>query len=230
MCGRFVQHRAPIAYVEHFGLDPALVQLPNCPPRFNAAPTQDLMVIRLNPGTGQLDLSLLRWGLVPVWAKDASGGARLINARSEGVAEKPTFRDAWRKKRRCIVPADGFYEWRGQAGAKQPFYITAAAGAPEGAPLAFAGLWEGWKDPASGQWLRTFTLLTCPANATLRPLHERMPVVLAPDDIPAFLTRDDPRELLRPCPEAQLTFWPVSPAVNAVRNDDESLIRPLTQG
>lgn len=222
MCGRFVQHRAPLAYAEHFGLEPGF-PLPNCPPRFNAAPTQDLMVVRLNPATGVLDLSLLRWGLVPVWAKDASGGARLINARSEGVADKPTFRDAWRKKRRCIVPADGFFEWQQRNGAKQPFYITPA----DGAPMAFAGLWEGWKDPATGQWLRTFTILTCPANAALQPLHERMPVVLARADIPAYLSEPDPRALLRPCPSEQLTFWPVSTAVNAVRNDDESIISPI---
>ncbi|MDQ0505507.1 SOS response-associated peptidase [Xanthobacter agilis] len=223
MCGRFVQHRAPIAYAEHFGLDVATLQLPNCPPRYNAAPTQDLMVVRLNPHTGALDLSLLRWGLVPVWAKDPGGGARLINARSESVAEKPTFRDAWRKKRRCIVPADGFYEWRRRNGAAQPFYITPA----DGAPMAFAGLWEGWKDPATGQWLRTFTILTCAANETLRPLHDRMPVVLAEADISRFLAADNPRDLLRPAPAAQLTFWPVSPAVNAVRNDAAALIAPV---
>jgi putative SOS response-associated peptidase YedK len=223
MCGRFVQHRAPIAYAEHFGLDVATLQLPNCPPRYNAAPTQDLMVVRLNPHTGALDLSLLRWGLVPVWAKDPGGGAHLINARSESVAEKPTFRDAWRKKRRCIVPADGFYEWQRRNGAAQPFYITPA----DGAPMAFAGLWEGWKDPATGQWLRTFTILTCAANETLRPLHDRMPVVLAEADISRFLAADDPRDLLRPAPAAQLTFWPVSPAVNAVRNDTAALIAPV---
>lgn len=225
MCGRFVQHRAPLAYAEHFGLDVASIQLPNAPPRYNAAPTQDLMVIRRNPATEKLDLSLLRWGLVPVWEKDPSGGARLINARSESVAERPTFRDAWRKKRRCIVPADGFYEWQSRPEGKQPYYI-----APRGdAPLAFAGLWEGWKDPATGLWLRTFTILTCAANPQLAPLHERMPVILDQADIPAFLTDDDPRPLLRPCPDGQLTFWPVAKAVNAVRNDGPELMAPLAQ-
>lgn len=223
MCGRFVQHRAPIAYAEHFGLDLASLQLPNCPPRYNAAPTQDLMVLRQNPQTGAFDLSLLRWGLVPVWAKDTSGGARLINARAETVAEKPTFRDAWRKRRRCIIPADGFYEWQAEPGGRQPFFITPA----DGTPLAFAGLWEGWKDPATGQWLRTFTILTCAANATLRPLHDRMPVLLATADFPRFLGADDPRDLLRPAPDGQLTFWPVSNAVNAVRNDSADLTVPL---
>lgn len=222
MCGRFVQHLSPAAYAEHYGLDPTTL-LPNCPARYNAAPTQDLMVVRLNPHTGRLDLSLLRWGLVPVWAKDPGGGARLINARSESVADKPTFREAWWKRRRCIVPADGFYDWQQGAGAKQPYYITRA----DGAPMAFAGLWEGWKDPATGQWLRTFTVLTCPANARLAPLYERMPVVLADGDVARFLSAGDPRDLLRPAPLDQLVFWPVSPAVNAVCNDDESLIAPI---
>ncbi|MFH3479541.1 SOS response-associated peptidase [Xanthobacter variabilis] len=223
MCGRFVQHRAPLAYAEHFGLDLALVQLPNCPPRYNAAPTQDLMVVRLNPHTGTLDLSLLRWGLVPVWAKDPSGGARLINARAESVADKPTFREAWRKKRRCIIPADGFFEWQQRDGAKQPFYITPA----DGAPMAFAGLWEGWKDPSTGQWLRTFTIITCPANERLRPLHERMPLMLALADIARFLADDDPRPLLQGLAAPQVTYWPVSTAVNAVRNDEPDLITPI---
>ncbi|MFG1477925.1 SOS response-associated peptidase [Xanthobacter sp. V4C-4] len=222
MCGRFVQHRPPLAYAEHFGLDPAAA-LPNCPARYNAAPTQNLMVVRLHPHTGALDLSLLRWGLVPSWAKDPSGGARLINARAEGVAETPSFRQSWWKKRRCIVPADGFYEWQRRDGAAQPFYIAPV----DGRPLGFAGLWDGWKDPATGHWLRTFTLLTCPANETLRPLHARMPVVLAACDIATFLSAEDPRPLLRPAPPEQLTFWPVSTAVNAVRNDDPGLIAPL---
>lgn len=225
MCGRFVQHRAPLAYAEHFGLDAAAIQLPNAPPRYNAAPTQDLMVIRRNPATEKLDLSLLRWGLVPVWEKDPSGGARLINARSESVAEKPTFREAWRKKRRCIVPADGFYEWQSRPEGKQPYYI----GPRDDAPLAFAGLWEGWKDPATGQWLRTFTILTCAASPQLAPLHERMPVILAEADIPAFLADADPRALLRPCPDGQLTFWPVAKSVNAVRNDSPDLMAPLPE-
>ncbi len=225
MCGRFVQHRAPLAYAEHFGLDVAAIQLPNAPARYNAAPTQDLMVIRLNPHTGRLDLSLLRWGLVPVWSKDASGGARLINARSEGVAHTATFADAWRKKRRCIIPADGFYEWQTRPAGKQPYYISPV----NGAPLAFAGLWEGWKDPHTGQWLRTFTILTCAANGRLAPLHARMPVILDAAAIPTFLSTDDPHALLTPCADDLLTFWPVSTAVNAVRNDDPALLAPLQE-
>lgn len=223
MCGRFVQHRAPIAYAEHFGVDPAAAPLPNAPPRFNAAPAQDLMVVRRHPQTGVRHLSLLRWGLVPSFSRDASGGARMINARAESVAEKPAFRAAWRARRRCIVPADGFYEWHAGPRGRHPFFIARA----DGEPLALAGLWEGWQDPASGLWLRTFTLLTCSADALLRPLHERMPVILAGDDIAAFLEAPDPRDLLQPFPGDRLRLWPVSARVNAVRNEGEDLIAPL---
>ncbi|MFS8037001.1 SOS response-associated peptidase [Xanthobacter sp. AM11] len=224
MCGRFVQHRTPVAYAEHFGVDAAQAPLPNAPPRFNAAPTQDLMVVRRHPETGVRHLSLLRWGLVPSFSRDASGGARMINARAETVAEKPAFRAAWRARRRCIVPADGFYEWHAGPHGRQPFFIRAA----DGAPLAFAGVWDGWRDPATGHWLRTFTILTCAADSLLRPLHDRMPVILAPGDMADFLAEEDPRALLRPFPGDGLRLWPVSPRVNAVRNEGEDLTRPLT--
>ncbi|MFG1301147.1 SOS response-associated peptidase [Xanthobacter sp. V3C-3] len=222
MCGRFVQHQPPAFYAAEFGVDPALAALPNAPPRYNAAPTQDLMVLRRHPETAVRHLSLLRWGLVPSFAKDASGGARLINARAETVAEKPSFRAAWRT-RRCIVPADGFYEWARGPHGRQPFLIARA----DTRPLAMAGLWEGWKDPATGAWLRTFTILTCPAAPRLRPLHERMPVILQEQDVTAFLEDADPRGLLRALPDAELQLWPVSPRVNGVRDDDAGLIEPL---
>ncbi|MFG1345590.1 SOS response-associated peptidase [Xanthobacter autotrophicus DSM 431] len=223
MCGRFVQHQAPVVYAEHFGVDPLTAPLPNAPARYNAAPTQDLMAVRRHPATGLRHLSLLRWGLVPSFSKDASGGARMINARCESVAEKPAFRSAWAARRRCIVPAEGFYEWRATDSGRQPFFIRRA----DGAPLALAGLWEGWKDPATGIWLRTFTLLTCAANARLAPLHERMPVILPEVDITAYLEEPDPRALLRPLPGAALELWPVSRKVNSVRNDAASLMAPL---
>lgn len=224
MCGRFVQHGSPAAYAERFGVDPARAALPNAPARFNAAPTQDLMVVRRHPRTGERHLSLLRWGLVPSFFKDASGAAPLINARSESITDKPAFRAAWRARRRCIVPADGFYEWRvGQSG-RQPFFISRR----DGAPLALAGLWEGWKDPATGIWLRTFTILTCVAAARLKALHERMPVILADGDIAAFLEAPDPQDLLRPFPGAALQVWPVSGRVNAVRNEGADLMAPLS--
>ncbi|MFG1378309.1 SOS response-associated peptidase [Xanthobacter autotrophicus] len=223
MCGRFVQQMPPARIGEVFDVDPALAALPNAPPRWNAAPTQDLMVVRRHPQTGARHLSLLRWGLVPSFAKDPSGGARLINARSETAPEKLSFRSAWRARRRCIVPADGFYEWAPAPGQRQPFFIRRA----DGRPMALAGLWEGWKDPATGQWLRTFTILTTSADPMLRPLHERMPVILPESDIAAFLEAEDPRDLMRAFPGADLDLWPVSPRVNAVRNDDPDLMAPL---
>ncbi|OYX13522.1 MAG: hypothetical protein B7Z15_07010, partial [Rhizobiales bacterium 32-66-8] len=206
-----------------FGLDPRDARLPNAPQRFNAAPTQDLLVIRRNPDSAQAEMGLLRWGLVPSFSKDMSGAARLINARSETVQEKAVFRGAWAKGRRCVVPADAFYEWQRTPDGKQPYAIARA----NGAPLALAGLWENWRDPASGEWVRTFTILTCAANPRLAPLHDRMPVILDPADIPAWLAGPDPAPLLRPLPAEAVTLWPVSTRVNSVRNDDESLLMPL---
>ncbi len=223
MCGRFVQLTPPSALAGLFSVDPALAPLPNVPPRYNAAPTQDLMVVRRNPETGRRHLDLLRWGLVPSFAKDASSGGRLINARSETVAEKPTFRAAWRAPRRCIIPADAFYEWKAVDKRRQPFLISRA----DGAPLAFAGLWDGWKDPATGQWLRTFTILTCPATERLRPLHDRMPVILLEQDVAAWLDGADGAELMRSFPGEALQLSPVSAEVNSVRNEGPELIAPL---
>lgn len=223
MCGRFVQLTPPAALAALFGVDPALAPLPNVPPRYNAAPTQDLMVVRRNPQTGQRHLDLLRWGLVPSFAPDASGGGRLINARSETVAEKPTFRAAWRAPRRCIVPADAFYEWKAVGKRRQPFVISRA----DGRPMAFAGLWDGWKDPATGQWLRSFTILTCAATERLRPLHERMPVILPDADIAAWLDGAEGATLMRAFPGEALNLAPVAAEVNSVRNDGPGLMAPL---
>ncbi|WP_341988528.1 SOS response-associated peptidase [Azorhizobium sp. AG788] len=223
MCGRFVQHQAPVFYAAQFGLDTRDVALPNAPARFNVAPTQDVMVIRHNPESRRAELSLLRWGLVPSWAKDLKIGASMINARSETVAEKPAFKAAWNKPRRCVVPVDAFYEWQRTDGGKQPYAIALKGGAPMG----FAGLWEGWKDPATGAWVRTFTILTCAANALMAPLHDRMPVILARDDMDRWLTGPDPRDLLKPYAPEQMELWPVSSRVNSVRNEDADLLVPV---
>ncbi len=227
MCGRYRLHTAPGVLADW--AETRLNPLPNFPPRWNIAPTQDALVIRRHPETGERHLDPLRWGLVPHWAKDAAGAARLINARSETVATTPAFRDAFRK-RRCLVPADGFYEWQAVAGAarKQPYTIQLASGQP----MAFAGLWEGWRDPASGEVLRSFTILTTDANRTLAPLHHRMPVILDRAAWPAWLGEDaaapeDLRALLRPCPDEALLAWPVAPRVGNVREDDPGLIERL---
>lgn len=223
MCGRFVQLTPPAALAALFGVDPTLAPLPNVPPRYNAAPTQSLMVVRRNPETGRRHLDLLRWGLVPSFAKDPSGGGSLINARSETVAEKPTFRGAWRARRRCIVPADAFYEWKAVDKRRQPFVISRV----DGSPMSFAGLWEGWKDPGTGQWLRTFTILTCPATERLRPLHERMPVILHDQEISAWLEGEEGAALMRSYPSEALRLTPVSASVNSVRNEGPGLVEPL---
>ena len=213
----------------HFGIS---ASIPNLPPSFNRAPTQDGLVVRRHPETGARHLDALRWGLVPRWAKDASGGARMINARSESVAEKPAFREAFRK-RRCIAVADGFYEWEqhGPKGAKQPFAVAMA----DGAPMPLAALWEGWRAP-DGTILRTFTILTTEAVPELSVLHDRMPVILPCDAWDAWLG-DMPADdaalhgLLKPYPRDGLAVWPVGPRVGRVAEDDAGLIArdPLAQ-
>ena len=153
---------------------------PNLAARYNVAPRQDVPVVRLADG-GTRAIAMLRWGLVPFWAKDSAIGDRLINARSETAHEKPSFRAPF-KARRCILPADGFYEWKKEGKAKQPYRI----GLEDGGPFGLAGLWERWDD-SSGGVLETCAILTCEANETLRPIHHRMPVILAPDDHGAWL-------------------------------------------
>jgi len=173
MCGRFVQKSPPELLRERFG---TVNSVPNYPARYNAAPTDDIAVVRFNPETEQRSLDLLRWGLIPHWAKDPSIGNRLINARAEALAEKPSFRDAFHR-RRCLVPADAFYEWRPEGSRKQPYAIAFR----DGEPMALAGLWENWRDP-EGNWVRTFTIVTTAANDLLQPIHDRMPVVIEPGD------------------------------------------------
>ncbi|HWX48063.1 MAG TPA: SOS response-associated peptidase [Roseomonas sp.] len=220
MCGRYFLQRDPAdlaAYLE------TINPLPNQPPSWNIAPTQDALVVRRHPESGARHLDALRWGLVPRWAKDASGGARLINARAEGVAEKPSFRDAF-ARRRCLVPADGFYEWRQEGARKQPYAVAMA----NGEPMALAGLWEGWKQ-ADGTWLRTFSIITGEANAKQALVHHRMPVVLDRADWSVWLG-EDPAEpeallaLLRPCPPEWLASWPVATRVGRVSENDAGLL------
>lgn len=221
MCGRYTLSVPAETIAQHFGLE----AVPDLAPRFNIAPTQAAPVVRLSTEREAPVLDALRWGLVPAWAKDASGAARLINARAETAADKPSFRSALRR-RRCLVPADGFYEWRAEGGAKQPYHIAR----PDGAPFAFAGLWEGWRRGAEP--LETFTILTTDANAALRPLHDRMPVILDPADYALWLdpTATDPalvQPLLVPAPDDLLTYVAVGRAVNHVGNDDPTLVRPV---
>lgn len=220
MCGRFLLTSPVDALRRLFGVTDS----PNFPARYNIAPTQDSAVVRLNAEGGR-ELVLMRFGLVPSWAKDLAIGASLINARSDGVATKPSFRAAFRQ-RRCLVPADGFYEWKPGAAAKapkQPYLIRRA----DRAPFAFAGLWERWQN--EGQTIQSFCIVTTDANKSLAPIHHRMPVILDPKDYGQWLDPkyDQPQALLLPAPDNLLRAIPVSTRVNAVRNDDPECIEPL---
>ncbi len=218
MCGRYFQQRGSGEVARYFETVNAV---PNLPPSFNRAPTQDGLVVRRHPETGARHLDVLRWGLVPSWSKDASGGARMINARSEGVAEKPAFRDAFRK-RRCLVPMDGFYEWRAGGTSKQPF----ACALRSGEPMVCAGLWEGWKQP-DGAWLRTYTVITTASAGRQAMMHDRMPVILPRDAWAPWLAGSDDaalRALLKPAEDSLLAFWPVPARVGRVAENDPGLI------
>jgi putative SOS response-associated peptidase YedK len=216
MCGRFTLFADPDRLAERFeaSLPEAGLQ-----PRYNAAPTQHLPVI-LNEDPSAIQL--LQWGLIPFWAKDPAIGSRMINARAETLAEKPSFRTAF-KKRRCLVLADGFYEWMKTPDGKQPMRITLASGEP----FAMAGLWESWDAP-DGSPLRTFTIVTGQPNTLVAPIHDRMPAILLPEHEAIWLDNAaEPaiwQDILRPYPAERMTAYPVSRRVNFVGNDDEGLV------
>lgn len=217
MCGRYASSLAPdfVALIfETAG------PVPEAAPSWNVAPGQAAMVVRRHPQTGERRLDLLSWGLLPHWTGDAARAKRPINARAEGVARTPMFRDAF-AARRAIVPAEAFYEWQKTAGTKRPFAIARA----DGQPLAFAGLWEGHRAP-DGTITRSFCIITTEANALMRPIHDRMPVILEKADWPLWLGEvpGDPASLLRPAADGVLKAWPVGMRVNAPRNNDRDLL------
>ena len=226
MCGRYLLKAPADALQRAFGF----VERPNLMPRYNIAPTQEVAVIReRRDPKGERTLQLLRWGLIPYFAEDMKGGAKLINARSEGIADRSSFREAFRK-RRCLVPADGFYEWRTEGKLKQPYLIQRR----DREPFAFAGLWERWSpkaQPMDRPYIDSFTIVTTSANALLRPLHDRMPVILGPEDYAGWLDRSsseaDLKSFLKPAPEDLLAYVPVSTRVNAAAPDDAGLIEPV---
>ena len=196
-------------------------------PSFNVAPQSVQPVVRLNRDSGDREFALLRWGLVPFWAKHAKFGYSTINARAEEAASKPAFREAL-KKRRCLVPADAFYEWmKPNAKLKIPYAIALTSGEP----CALAGLWESWR-PAEGPSIETFTILTTDPNEVTEPFHNRMPVILEPKDYDRWLEPGDPArppiDLLRPYPADRMRAWPVSARVGNVRNNDPTLLEPVT--
>jgi putative SOS response-associated peptidase YedK len=171
MCGRVIQSSELHRYAIVEGLDVRDSRLHNYPPRWNAAPSQDLLVIRHNHATGEVSLDPLRWGLIPYWCEDQKGGRKPINAKCETVHSLPTFRDAY-QRRRCIIPVDGFFEWKAIKGqkAKQPYAIAMK----DGSPFGLGGIWENWKEPASGEWVRTFAIITTDANQLVAEIHDRM--------------------------------------------------------
>jgi putative SOS response-associated peptidase YedK len=224
MCGRFTLTTSHEVLARAFDLDDA----PALAPRFNVAPGQDVATVWQTP-EGRRELRLRRWGLVPHWARDAKIGSRLINARSETAAEKPAFRTALRQ-RRCLVPADGFYEWGaggGATGAREPYYLTL----PEREPFAIAGLFEHWRCE-DGSLLESCVLLTVPPNDRVRPVHDRMPAILRREDHASWLdpTERDARRvqaLLAPWAGRELTLRAVSRLVNRAGHDDPACIEPL---
>jgi putative SOS response-associated peptidase YedK len=224
MCGRFVL-KAPFSeLVRLYNVTNNL----NLEPRYNIPPTENIAAVRPDPvGTGRR-LDMLRWGLVPWWAKDLKVSFSNINAKAETVAEKPAFRDAFRE-RRCVIPADGFYEWKKiDAKTKQPYAIVMK----DRSVFGFAGLWERWKDRASGEMIQSCTIITTTPNEVCAALHDRMPVILEPKDYARWLGEEatDPPHLmamLRPYPAEAMEAYPVSARVGNVKNTDATLFEPL---
>jgi putative SOS response-associated peptidase YedK len=223
MCGRFARRSTQEVLADWFGVE--LEDMPWFAPTFNAAPQSTQPVVRLNHDSGNREFALMRWGLVPFWAKDPKFGYSTINARAEEAATKPAYREAL-KKRRCLVPSDAFYEWqRLDAKNKQAYAIALKSGEP----YAFAGLWESWK-PQEGPPLETFTILTTDPNELMQPIHNRMPVILEARDHERWLDPGDPThppvDLLRPYPVEKMQAWQVSERVGNVRFNDPELLEP----
>ncbi len=225
MCGRY-SLTTPLEAVRQLFDFP---ERPNLAVRVNIAPSQEVAAVRLEAEkAGARRFVWLRWGLIPSWAKEPGIGNRTINARAETIAEKPAFRAAFRR-RRCLIPADGFYEWKTERGRKQPYRIALEGGAP----FAFAGLWERWEGSGAAGAVESCTIVTTEANARLKAIHHRMPVILAPGAYEAWLdpatAGAEAQALLRPAPSEWFTAYRVSPKINSPANDDPALIEPLDE-
>ena len=221
MCGRFTLRTSPRAVAEAFGLS----DTPLFEPRYNIAPTQQVAAIRLDPQSGTRQLSFLKWGLIPSWADDPSIGNRMINARADTVAIKPSFRLAF-KRGRCLVVADGFYEWKKVGTAKQPFYIRLK----DEKPFAFAGLTEHWH--REDRTIDSGTIITTDPNELMRDIHDRMPVILSPENYdlwlePEFHGHKELLAMLRPYPADEMTAYPVSTVVNNPRNEKAACVEQV---
>lgn len=222
MCGRFSQSQSAEIIAKAFEVD----NVPSLSPRYNIAPTQPVGAILKAGEQTKRQFQMLHWGLIPSWSKDKKIGARMINARAETVAEKPAFRSAFRH-RRCLILADGFYEWKQQDGKKQPFYCRVN----DGQPFGFAGLWEHWEGE-DGEEIDSCTILTTEPNEVMRPIHNRMPVILDPQDYDLWLDSQVQKPellqpLLRPYSAEEMATYPVSTNVNKPMNDTAELINSL---
>jgi putative SOS response-associated peptidase YedK len=225
MCGRFTLGATAATLAAQFDL----ANVPTWTPRYNIAPTQEVLVVLQPSPQANREARLHRWGLIPPWAKDPSIGNRMINARAETVATKPAFRRAF-KERRCLLLADGLYEWQRQERRKQPFYIRLR----DGRPFAFAGLWEHWEG-CEGMAIQSCTILTTTSNEVVGRIHDRMPVILSPTDYDRWLdpSIQEPavlQPLLRPYSADEMTAYPVSTLVNSPANDTPGCTGPLPQG
>lgn len=222
MCARFTLTSPPDAVRAHF----AAVNRPNFPARYNIAPSQPIVIVRVRE-TGERELASVRWGLIPPYVKDLREAPMLINARAETAAHKPAFRAAMRR-RRCLIPADGFYEWTGPKGRRRPFLLQAR----DGGLLALAGLWEAWRGPG-GELIESTAILTTAANATVRPLHDRMPAIVPPEHHAAWLdgtgvTAEAAAALLGPAPDEALSATEVDARINDPKADVPGIVQPVT--
>jgi putative SOS response-associated peptidase YedK len=222
MCGRITQKRGDLpGFVTVLGDDrDNRIKNMERPPRWNGAPGQDFWVVRHHPETGAHQRDRMLWGFREPWMAERKMKPQ-INARGEGVAGTRMFARAY-AKRRCLIPVDNFFEWRSTRLPKQPYALAMA----DGAPFALAGLWAAYLDPASGEWFRNFAVITTAANDLIGDIHDRMPVIVAPDDYERWLgIEPDPHDLLRPFPSEKMKMWPISARVNAPRNDDEGVLQ-----
>ena len=219
MCGRYALY-GPRSRSRSKAEADYFASLEQFPGSWNVAPGQTLPITRLTR-QGLIEQVTARWGLVPYWSNDEKIAFKCINARAETIATAPAFRGPYRTKRRCLVPACGFYEWQKSPAGKVPYYITSI----DESLLAFAGLWDAWKKP-DGETLTTFTIITTTPNEMTVRLHDRMPVIVEPENYREWLEADDPRELLRPAPLDMLQCFPVSTRVNSAKNDAPDLIAP----
>ena len=225
MCGRVIQASGLLRLALVDGLDVRDSRLTNIPRRFNAAPSQELLVIRENHRTGERSLDLLRWGLIPSWCDDPKGGRRPINAKCETVSTLPTFRHAYALRHascRLMASSSGRPSGARKRNSRMRFAMK------DGSPFGIAGIWENWKEPARGEWIRTFAIITVPANELVSTIHDRMPAILRREDYDRWLGAErDPHDLLRPFPSEPMRMWPISTRVNSPLNDDEQLLDPV---